>query len=114
MAGCGGSRGGMFPQAHIEVSLAIARIEVSQSGMPVSVAIQIESPSETALVAVTGLPAGCSVMYSASDTNPSGILQFMANTTSPIGNYMPVVTVNSAGQMASTQFTLVVKSATGM
>lgn len=111
LAGCSGSSTFSKPQAMISVSLVPQQVTVSQDGTPVTVSILIDSPSETALVAVTGLPKGCEVKYSASDTSPSGILTFTANATSPVGSYMPVVNVNSANQTASTQFTFTVKAA---
>jgi len=105
--GCGGS-GSMSPQVPISVSLPMPTVVVSQNGTPVIVPIDISSTSETALVFVRGLPGGIQETYAASDTNPSGILTFTASTATPPGTYMPTVTVNSAEQMASTSFTLVV------
>ena len=96
----------MFTQAPLSVFLPISAVVVPQDGMPVIVPIQIGSTSETALVAVSGLPSGVQEKYAASDTNPSGTLTFTANSTSPAGTYMPIVTVFSAGQTASTKFTL--------
>jgi hypothetical protein len=108
LTGCGGGGGSMTARVPISVSLVVSKVTVSQDGKPVIVGILIDSPSETALVAVNSLPTGCGVKYASSDTNPSGTLEFTANLTTPAGTYMPTVTVNSAGQMASTQFTLVV------
>lgn len=107
-AGCGGRGGSMVTQAPISVSLVITTVTVSPNGTPVIVPININSPSETALVAVSGLPGGLKVTYAASDTNPSGTLTFTAGASATVGTYMPIVTVNSAGQTASTKFTLVV------
>jgi len=113
ISGCGGGGNSMVTQLPITVSLATPTVVVTQGGPPVSVQIIIKSTSETALVAIIGLPAGLQEKYAASDTNPSGILTFTASKTSPPGTYMPIVNVNSAGQMASTTFTLIVKAATG-
>jgi hypothetical protein len=85
-------------------------IDLTQGAASVTVPIQIASPSETALVAVSGLPAGIQVKYASTDTNPSGTLTFTANVSAMTGNFMPTVTVMSAGLTASAGFTLVVKS----
>ena len=103
----------MVTQMPITVSLTTPTVVVTQGGPPVIVQIIINSTSETALVALTGLPAGLQEKYGASNTNPSGTLTFTAAKTAPAGTYMPTVNVNSAGQMASTTFTLVVKAAAG-
>lgn len=107
MTGCGGSTGSTAP-ASVSVSLLTATVTVVQGGPPVNASIQIQSPSETAVVTVTGLPAGVGVRYAASDTNPSGLLIFTAITQATKGTSMPIVTVESAGQTAATKFTLVV------
>ena len=107
LAGCGGA--GRMTAPPISVFLVESKVFVMPKGMPVIVQIAIQSTSETALVAFTGLPAGVEVKYSASDTSPSGILTFTAGATEQLGTFMPTVTVNSAGQTASTSFTLVVE-----
>jgi hypothetical protein len=110
--GCGGGSGSMVTQVPITVSLAIARVVVSQNGTPVVVSINITSAAETAVVSVSGLPGGLRESYAASDTNPSGILTFAASASTPPGTYSPTVNVYSNGQFASTSFTLVVNAAT--
>jgi hypothetical protein len=113
LPGCGGgsaSTGSMFTQMQISVSLPISTIVVSKNGQAVIVPIQINSTSETALVSFTGLPMGIQEKYSSTDTNPSGTIAFSANSSTPVGTYMPIVTVNSANQTASTMFTLIVKA----
>jgi hypothetical protein len=92
------------------VYLPISTIEVTQGAAAVTIPIQIGSPSETALVAVSELPTGIQVKYASTDTNPSGTLTFVADKSAMVGEFMPTVTVNSAGLTASTGFTLVVKS----
>ncbi len=94
----------------ISVSLVQPKVVVMRGGKPVIVEISIQSTSETALVAVSGLPGGVQESYAASDTNPSGTLTFTAGSTADLGTFMPIVTVNSAGQTASTTFTLVVET----
>ena len=100
----------MLSLAPITVSLPVSTVLVMPGGSPVTVPIQIESTSETALVSLSGLPGGVQALYAASDTNPSGILTFTANAMTMPGTSMPTVTVMSAGQTAMTQFTLVVKT----
>lgn len=110
MAGCGGGGSSITPpvQAPISVTLPSSPVVVPQDGTPVFVQITITSISETALVAVTGLPGGIQVKYAATDTNPSGILTFTGSAAAQLGTYTPKVVVNSAGQTASATFTLVV------
>jgi len=109
ISGCGGSRGS-FLLPPISVLLPITTVVVSQGGSPVVIPIEIGSTSETALVSVNGLPAGIQVTYAASDTNPSGTLTFTASDTAPPGTYSPIVSINSASQMISTGFTLIVNA----
>lgn len=97
-------------QKPISVYLPLSAVELTPGAEAESIPIQIDSPSETALVSVFGLPAGVQVTYAASDTNPSGTLTFAANKTATLGTFMPVVTVISSGLTASASFTLVVKS----
>ena len=98
----------MIVQVPITVSLPISTVVMPQDGTQVIVPIDITSTSETALVAVSCLLSGLQEKYAASDTNPSGSLVFTASTATPAGTYTPTVTVNSARQTASTNFTLVV------
>lgn len=112
-AGCGGGNGAsneMLTQNPVTVFLPISTVVVTVGGIQVSVPIQIKSTSETALVSVTGLPAGVQERYAASDTNPSGTMTFTAAGTAPTGTRMPIVTVISAGQTVNTPFTLIVKA----
>lgn len=109
-AGCGGGGSGASTVASISVSLSVSTIYVSQDGVPTNVNIKINSTSETAQVAIGGLPANVRYKYAASDTNPSGLLTFMASSLAPTGTYTPTITVVSAGQTASIQFTLVVEA----
>lgn len=115
VCGCGGKAAGPMQYAPpITVTLDLAQIKVSQNGTPVIVQIFIDSTSETALVSFTGLPAGVQVTYQASDTSPSGALTFIASQNAPLGTYTPKVTAQSAGQTASTTFTLVVVDKNGL
>jgi hypothetical protein len=109
--GCGGTASSMGQKLPISVSLGISRIVLPLGGKPIAVQINIVSTSETALVSVTGPPAGIQVKYAATDTNPSGTLTFSAGATAIAGTYPSTVTVYSAGQTASTSFTLVVSPA---
>lgn len=107
--GCGGSGAMRAPAMNpITASLSSPTVLVKQDGTPSYVQINIMSPSETALVILAGLPGGVEFSYSASDTNPSGLLTFTAKSKVVAGTYMPTITVNSAGQTATLTFTLVV------
>lgn len=109
MVGCGGGKSGRSILARpITVFLPVSTVVLAPGGSQVIIPIQIDSTSETALVNVAGLPGGVMVTYAASDTNPSGSLTFSAAAASMKGTFMPIVTVNSAGQSASTGFTLIV------
>jgi len=108
VCGCGGAATGPMMNP-ISVSLVNSTVTVQQGGAPVIVLIQIMSPSETALVSLTGLPGGVGESYAASDTNPSGTLTFKAAKSAAPGTYTPKITVMSAGQTAMTTFTLVVE-----
>ena len=108
-AGCGGGASMLSPaQVPVTVSLTHSTINLLQDGTAVIDPITIVSSSETALVIVSGLPAGVQVKYASTDTNPSGTLTFTAGAESQAGTSMPTVTVYSAGQTASTAFTLIV------
>lgn len=108
-AGCGGGAS-MLPSAQvpITVSLTHSTVNLLQDGTAVIDPITIASSSETALVVVSGLPAGVQVNYASTDTNPSGTLTFVAGADSQAGTSTPTVSVYSAGQTASTTFTLIV------
>jgi hypothetical protein len=113
-SGCGGGGAGavpMVPMVPITVSLNPSTVVVAPGGTPGHAQITIGSTSETALVNFSGLPAGISEMYASTDTNPSGLLTFTATKSAVDGTYMPMVIVNSAGQTASLNFTLIVRSA---
>ncbi len=94
----------------VTVSFSLSTLVVPRDGMPVHLSIFIMSTSETALVTVSGLPSGVSVKYAASDTNPSGSLEFTASADTAVGRYMPKVTVNSANQTVSGSFVLEITS----
>jgi hypothetical protein len=97
--------------ARITISLSNSSVVVAKAGKPTFVQITIMSTSEMAVVNLDGLPGGVQVSYAASDTNPSGTLTFTANSTASVGTYMPIITVNSAGQTATLTFTLIVAAA---
>ena len=104
--GCGGSGSPVLPP--ISVTLSASTVVVPQDGTPAYLRINIKSTSETALVGFIGMPGGVQAVYEASDTNPSGLLTFMAKSAVSAGTSMPIITVHSAGQMATVGFTLVV------
>ena len=108
-AGCGGGGSSFVPHPQpISVSLSATTVVVPQDGTPAHVQILIRSTSETALIGFVGLPGGVDAKYAASDTNPSGLLTFMATKKVAAGTYMPIIAVSSAGQSAMITFTLVV------
>jgi hypothetical protein len=78
--------------------------------MPVNVPVTIVAPTETATFTISGLPAGVSESYKESESNPSGLLTLVANSSTKPGTYMPVITVGSSGQTASVAFTLVISA----
>ena len=92
----------------VMVSFPNPSVVVPRNGSQVFVPILIMSSSETAVVTLSGLPAGVGVKYSSSDTNPSGSLAFTAVATTAVGTYPARVTVNSASQIISTTLTLIV------
>jgi hypothetical protein len=110
VAGCGGATGYTSNTQAISVMVP-ATVSVSPNGTPVIVQIFVDSPSETAIVSFVGLPGGVQVKYSASDTSPSGDLIFTGNNIALPGSYKVIVMANSAGESASTSFTLVVTAA---
>ena len=106
LSGCGGATG---PAQATPISVMVpATVTVMPGGATVIVQISIVSTSETALVMFVGLPGGVVEKYSASDTSPSGSLSFTADSSSAAGSYPVMVTVSSAGQTATTSFTLTV------
>lgn len=109
LIGCGGSGGFSFLNP-ISVYLPVSTVVLMPGAPAVSIPIQIRSSSETALVSVSGLPAGVSAKYAASDTNPSGSLTFTAGASAMNGSYTLTITVMSSSQTTSTPLTLIVKS----
>ncbi|HTB96738.1 MAG TPA: hypothetical protein VK716_07000 [Terracidiphilus sp.] len=108
LMGCGKANDALI-QNPITITLPISTVTVTQDGPTVIIPIQITSTSETALVSVTGLPGGVAEKYAATDTSPSGSLFFTADGVAMTGTFMPTITVMSAGEIAKTQFTLIVK-----
>lgn len=98
----------MIARVPITVSLPLSSVVVPQDGTQVIVPIDSPQPASPHWLQSAGLPSDLQEKYAASDTNPSGSLVFTASTATPAGTYAPTVTVKSAGQTASTNFTLVV------
>jgi len=107
-AGCGSSKTGSTLGNPITVTMQSTPVVLPQDGSTVQAQITIVSTSETALVSFSNLPALVQETYSATDTNPSGLITFTASSATPTGTYTPTVTVTSAGQNATTKFTLVI------
>jgi hypothetical protein len=109
LTGCGG---GSYtpPPINLSVSINNTTVTVPANGMPVNVAVTIVAPTETATFNIAGLPAGVSESYKESESNPSGLLTLIANSSTKSGTYMPIITVGSSGQTASVIFTLVISA----
>jgi hypothetical protein len=108
--GCGSSAAFSPPPINLSVSVNNTTVNVPANGMPVNVPVTIVAPTETATFTVTGLPAGVTESYKESESNPSGLLTLVANSTTVPGTYMPKITVGSSGQTASVIFTLVIST----
>jgi hypothetical protein len=110
LTGCGG---GSYtpPPINLSVSVNNATVTVAANGMPVYVQVNIVAPTETATFNIIGLPGGVSDSYKESESNPSGLLTLIANSTTVPGTYTPKITVGSSGQTASVVFTLVITAA---
>lgn len=106
---CGGGNGYFAPRP-ISVYLPTSKVQLTDGAKAVTIPIQIDSSSETAQVALTGLPGGVQFTFASSDTNPSGSLTFVATSSAMTGSYMPTVIVMSADTTASSSFTLEVQS----
>jgi hypothetical protein len=83
---------------------------VPPNGTAVYVQVTIVAPTETATFTISGLPGGVSESYRESESNPSGLLTLVANSSTVPGTYMPEITVGSSGQTASVIFTLVISA----
>jgi hypothetical protein len=106
---CGGGKTSFSPPPiNLSVSVNNATITVPPNNMAVYVQVVIVAPTETATFTIAGLPAGVSFNYRESESSPSGLLTLMANPSTMPGTYMPLITVGTLGQTASTVFTLVV------
>ncbi len=110
LTGCGGGRY-TPPPINLSVSVNSATVTVPANGMPVYAQVTIVAPTETATFTIAGLPAGVSYSYRESESNPSGLLTLIANSTTVPGTYMPKITVGSSGQTASVVFTLLITAA---
>ena len=109
LTGCGG---GPYTPPPINLSVSIsATVTVPANGMPVYAQVTIVAPTETATFTIAGLPAGVSYSYRESESNPSGLLTLIANSTTVPGTYMPKITVGSSGQTASVVFMLLITAA---
>ena len=88
----------MIAQVAIRVSLPISIVVGPQERRQAMVPIDITPTSETAQVAVSGLPAAFKRNTRPTDANPSGSLVFTASIATPAGTYTPTVMVNSPGK----------------
>jgi hypothetical protein len=110
LIGCGSGTSFSPPPINLSVSVNNATVTVPPNGTAVNVPVTIVAPTETATFTIAGLPAGVSYNYKESESNPSGLLTLIANTTTVPGPYMPTITVGSSGQTASVVFTLLISA----
>lgn len=110
VTGCGGKTSFSPPPIILSVSVNDTTVVVPSDGTAVNIPVTIVAPTETATFTIGGLPAGVSESYKESESNPSGLLTLIANSTTKPGTYMPTITVGSSGQTASVAFTLVISA----
>lgn len=108
--GCGGRSSFSPPPINLSVSVNDTTVVVPPNGTAVNIPVTIVAPTETATFTISGLPAGVSDNYTESESNPSGLLTLIANTSTVPGTYMPIITVGSSGQTASVVFVLVISA----
>jgi hypothetical protein len=107
---CGGGTSFSPPPITLSVSINNTTVVVPPNGTPVNVPVVIVAPTETATFTISGLPAGVTDNYRESESNPSGLLTLIANSSTVPGTYMPTITVGSSGQTASVVFVLVISA----
>jgi hypothetical protein len=105
LTGCGGGSGST--QTAITVTLGSTNVMVPQDGTAAQLPVSITGASSSATVTVSGLPAGVTQEFAATNGGPSGTLTFTGSASASAGSYLPVVQVSSSGQTASQSFTLV-------
>jgi hypothetical protein len=110
LIGCGGGTSFSPPPITLSVSVNNTTVVVPANSTAVNIPVTIVAPTETATFAITGLPAGVSENYKESESNPSGLLTLIANSSTVPGTYMPTITVGSSGQTASVVFVLVISA----
>jgi hypothetical protein len=110
LVSCGGGTSFSPPPINLSVSVNDTTVMVPPNGTAVNIPVTIVAPTETATFTISGLPAGVSDTYKESESNPSGLLTLVANSTTKPGTYMPTITVGSSGQTASVVFTLVISA----
>jgi hypothetical protein len=108
--GCGGGTSLSPPPINLSVSVNDTTVVVPTDGTVVNIPVTIVAPTETATFMISGLPAGVTDNYKESESNPSGLLTLVANSSTKPGTYMPTITVGSSGQIASVVFTLVISA----
>ncbi len=108
VTGCGGGSSVTTPPVVLTVSIPSGTVVLPQDGTAANLSVTIVAPTESVTLSVTGLPAGVTQRYKASESNPSGQLTLSASAATPAGSYTPVVTINSSGHTATTTITLVV------
>jgi hypothetical protein len=111
LPGCGGKANNAPAPFPLSVTIGMPTLTIQQGGQPILQPITIMAPTETTTFVVSGLPAGVNATYKPSESNPSGLMTLTANASATIGSTMPVITVGTKGETATTTFTLVVTAA---
>ena len=85
LVSCGGGTIFSPPPINLSVSVNDTTVVVAPNGSPVNVPVVIMAPTETATFAINGLPAGVTDSYKESESNPSGLLTLVANSSTKPG-----------------------------
>jgi hypothetical protein len=91
----------------LSVAIAGTSVVVPQDGAQVQLAVSISGPTGTPTVTESGLPAGITGQFIATNGGPSGSILFTGSTATPAGIYPASVTVSLAGQTVSKDFSVV-------
>ncbi|HEY9126550.1 MAG TPA: hypothetical protein VIM62_05450 [Acidobacteriaceae bacterium] len=113
MTGCGGSHGFTLPPIVLTVTVNENPIRIRQ-GETVYVPVMVMAPTETVTFSIVGLPGGVSSSYKESESNPSGQLTLIANSSVKPGSYPCTITVGSTQQTASTTVSLEVTATSAL
>src|SRR5580704_6591346 len=93
LTACGGGTSFAPPPINLSVSVGNTTVVVPANSTAVNIPVTIVAPTETATFTITGLPAGVSENYKESESNPSGLLTLIANSSTVPGTYRTTITV---------------------